>query len=111
MPVRRILYHDLPVHAATKGLNARVWIKGVSKNVDRQIMDLMKKTSGGWDPAVEASGSAYCSLRKTPKSMRCQSRPLINFLYRPRFNPPYFVKVWIIVPGKIAFQKKHALYF
>jgi hypothetical protein len=66
MPVRRILYHDLPVHAATKRLNARVWIKGVSKNVDRQIMDLMKKTSGGWDPAVEASGSAYCSLRKTP---------------------------------------------
>jgi outer membrane biosynthesis protein TonB len=27
--------------------------RGVSKNVDRQIMDLVKETSGGWDPAVK----------------------------------------------------------
>jgi hypothetical protein len=27
--------------------------RGVSKNVDRQIMDLVKNTSGAWDPAVK----------------------------------------------------------
>jgi outer membrane biosynthesis protein TonB len=26
--------------------------RGVAKNVDLQIMELVKKTSGGWDPAV-----------------------------------------------------------
>ncbi|SKB77147.1 energy transducer TonB [Dyadobacter psychrophilus] len=27
--------------------------RGVAKNVDRQIMEMIKKTSGGWDPAVK----------------------------------------------------------
>ena len=26
--------------------------RGVSKNVDRQVLEMVKKTSGGWDPAV-----------------------------------------------------------
>lgn len=27
--------------------------RGVTKNVDRQVLDLVRKTSGGWDPAVK----------------------------------------------------------
>jgi outer membrane biosynthesis protein TonB len=27
--------------------------RDVSKNVDRQVMEMVKKTSGGWDPAIK----------------------------------------------------------